>query len=464
MNLGRILANAFARRIAVVVVALVLAWLGLGTARAQSHPNYANQAAAYSACQSDLGAARAAKPTWTATTPCTGPISYNSTQFAYECEIRSPGGTYNTCKVAVGGTGGRHYLYLKTTTCSATASSIFSHDLVIPTGSVGCQGGCAFQVVNNGDGTYSRQFGFLNNETCQVLPACTQAGWYLNHATSMCQPPEVECPGNKTKNPKTGACEEACPTGMVMDPTGVCKPAADDCPAGNVRAPSGECLPGEGQCAAGEARRPNGTCGTDADGDGVADDDDDDPENDTEKPTFSGGDTCSAPPSCSGGAIDCGMARIQWRIDCNTRRDVNITGGACSAMPVCVGENCKAMEYSQLLQQWKAACALEKLANAEPGEGGENEGVMDPVSSGGVLGEDGYTGETARRRFGQGSDYQFDVAGYGWGMSCPAPPDVSVFGHTLHFDTSAFCSWMSVGGIFVMIMAHFAGLAILWRA
>lgn len=49
MKFSQILANAFARRIAYVIVALLLAWLGLGKANAGTYPD---QGSAYSACKS----------------------------------------------------------------------------------------------------------------------------------------------------------------------------------------------------------------------------------------------------------------------------------------------------------------------------------------------------------------------------------------------------------------------------
>ena len=105
--------------------------------------------------------------------------------------------------------------------------------------------------------------------------------------------------------------------------------------AGSI--PDGKCLPGDGQCAAGEVRGPDGTCKKDGDGDGQPDDPGD-------KDTFAGGDDCSVPPSCGGSPIMCGQARIQWRIDCNTRKNRNIAGGTCNTMPVCTGES--AMRWS----------------------------------------------------------------------------------------------------------------------
>src|SRR5690606_19959642 len=136
----------------------------------------------------------------------------------------------------------------------------------------------------------------------------------------------------------SGECRPGCPLGMTLNALNECTQEQDTCPAGNIRAPSGQCLPGEGQCAVGEARKPDGTCGRDSDDDGVPDEFD--PE--TDDTYFSGGDTCNAPPSCSGDPIMCGQARIQWRIECNTREDKQISGGACGAMPICVGANCDA--------------------------------------------------------------------------------------------------------------------------
>lgn len=136
-----------------------------------------------------------------------------------------------------------------------------------------------------------------------------------------------------------------------------------------MRSPDGKCLPGDGQCAKGEVRGPDGTCKKDADDDGKPDDP-------GENESFSGGDDCSVPPSCSGSPILCGQARIQWRIDCNTRRNRNIAGGSCTTMPVCTGDKCDAMEYAGLLMQWRTACAAEKMAgkgNNGSGDGSQPE-------------------------------------------------------------------------------------------
>ena len=466
MKFGRIFANAIARRVAYVLVAMALAWLGLGESRAQSSGRIAapSEGAAYAMC---LGLAepmsgRGATPRCPKTDPAPCfeyGLGNTNDCAAYRVCVWSSANGYSCDNKWVG--------FLKSSSCAAQPSTTFSHDLAIPTGATGCSSGCEFVVTNNGDGTYSRNYSTPGLGTCNVLPDCPLSpDWYLNAVTSLCTPAEEECPANQVKNPKTKQCEEACPTGMVLDPTGACKPSADDCPAGNVRAPSGECLPGEGQCAAGEARRPNGTCGRDSDGDGQADEDDEDPENDPDRETASGGDSCSAPPSCSGGPIDCLQAKIQWRIDCNTRHKVNVTGGACGAMPVCVGENCKAMEYAQLLQQWKAACALEKLANAEGGgEGGDNADLIALLTGpGSINGEHGDTGGMPGGdgpfQWGEGVEHEPDTAGFGYGSSCPSPPSFTVGGRTISIDLTIMCQWVSLAGSIVLVLAGLASVRI----
>lgn len=174
-----------------------------------------------------------------------------------------------------------------------------------------------------------------------------------------CSPPEV-------KDPETGLCIQplVCPEGQVKDQFGICKPSDNQCPAGQVKSPEGNCLPGDGQCATGEVRGKDGTCKKDSDNDGEPDEGEDDG-------TFEGGESCNAPPMCSGDNILCGQARIQWRIDCNTRKNAEIAGGQCGNVPVCSGDGCKALDYAVLLTTWRTACALEGMKDGTPGEGGQ---------------------------------------------------------------------------------------------
>lgn len=378
MKLGRVFANAIARRVAYVVVALILAWMGLGDARAQNTQN-ADQGAAYAACRSAHAAGMASQSSSYTVQAGNGCV-LQAQQSYYSCSfqrraVTCPGCNFNNISC------GAHY-FPPATSCASRPSA---PTLFLPLGgSTQCWNGCEVRYSQNGDDETSTR-----SPTGQVCGPdygdnCP-TGTFWNGHMGVCQPVVPDCPQGQTR--EGGVCKpnNKCPDGMVAVPAGTpggisqgalyCKPADDTCPPGNIRSPGGQCLPGEGQCAAGEAKRPNGTCGRDADGDGQADDDDDRDDNDTNKPSASGGDSCQAPPSCSGNAIDCMQVKIQWRIDCNTRSKANISGGTCNAVPVCTGEGCKASEHASMVLQWRTACALEKLKIPGAGEGGDGEKI-----------------------------------------------------------------------------------------
>nr|WP_298150448.1 hypothetical protein [uncultured Pseudoxanthomonas sp.] len=375
MKLRHVFASAIVRRLAYLLVGAVLAWAGLSDAHAQSgcpansQPSSGSgcgsQGAAYSACMSAAASYTGAK--------------------SQACESATIGATwgYYACTRNGSATGcnsaGRFYYFLKADSCASKPSQITQF---LPlTGSSQCWNGCVVTYMQNGDDTTSTRShtGAICSDT-NFKDNCPSGSFWNGHM-GVCQPIQPDCPTGQTR--VDGQCkpENQCPDGMVAvqgsTPGAVqqgalyCKPADEECPPGNVKAPSGQCLPGEGQCAAGEARRPNGTCGIDSDGDGQADEDDDNPNNDPNKPSASGGDSCNQPPSCSGGPIDCMQVKIQWRIDCNTRKSRNISGGSCGAVPVCTGEKCDALEYNSLVMQWRTACAVEKLkpGTSEPGSG-----------------------------------------------------------------------------------------------
>ena len=399
VTIGELFKRAIVRRVAYVVVALVLGYLGIGRAQAQGYPQCgANpvtcsqseaaqaqqlQSNGMEACRSVYGndpALTQANPTnmghepentppryrvfWTCTFSWGGPINGAWREHYYTASQCPEGQIWNDEKLE----------------CQAPCTGRPDVTLTptpgfqIPNGSVGCSGGCLYMSHSNGDGTLSGTF-IGDSATCDLFPnpnECTDngAGYFFNYGTSMCQPPPTEeCAANEVKDPVTGQCNAGCPAGMTQDANGVCKPSNDTCPAGQVKGPDGSCV--QGTCPAGQVKGADGTCKKDVDEDGEPDEDDE---------SFSGGDDCSTPPACSGSFIMCGQARIQWRIDCNTRKNRNISGGSCAAIPVCTGEKCDALEYAQLLQQWRATCALEKIA--EGSEGAEGEGDEETIGGG----------------------------------------------------------------------------------
>lgn len=465
----RVFVSAAVRRIAVICVLALLGWLGIGTARAQMYPD---QAAAYAAAQAWL-ASNFPVPGVDVADQVQCIQYYPSPSFQYVARVRSKS---RGCDSTPG-----HYLYAQfphdpNHTCSSRPDIVglgpWSTLVSTREGTTQCDAGCWRSWYSNGDGTMTGKttLGLACDGNNEMSCAAIGGGMYFNPAINGCELPEIEtCPAGQQKNAAGDCVVNQCPSGMVEGPTGTCINEKNECPAGEVKSPTGQCLPGEGQCAQGEARRPNGTCGKDSDGDGVADDDDDNPDNDTDKETFSGGDNCSSPPSCSGSPVACGMARIQWRIECNTRRNETVSGGSCASMPICKGEKCNALEYSQLLQQWKAACALEKIASQQPGQGGggDNSDLIAYLSSGGTVNTDamGNGGIEVGDPWGDGTgspgdDFQPDGSGFGYSSSCPTFPVVNVMGTTLDFNNGPLCDWLALGGQLVLILAALASLRI----
>lgn len=466
--LARVFASAIARRIAYLLVALLLAWCGIDHAQAQTYrcqssaqPRECSQGEAYQeawkyardqAARANVGQTRPDRYQAcvdTAATSYAGYFTGNASCGGGHQGIRS---FYYGTKCA------QEPSYTGTGPWSSVGGNARS-------GSLGCRGGCDGQWDRNTDGTSTwTPLGNVcpddQEKNCQLMGG----GNYWNPILKVCEPPQEQCAGGKPAN-SLGQCgPEPCPAGMIIQPDGTCKKKENECPAGNVRSPDGKCLPGDGQCAQGEVRGPDGTCKKDRDEDGEPD-----PPGEGEPNSFSGGDDCNSPPSCSGDAIMCGQARIQWRIDCNTRRNTNIAGGSCSAMPVCTGEKCDAMEHTQMIMQWRTACAVEKLAQGTGGGGDGNGdlaairdaltgtgGTVDPGAS--QPGSGAWMPDTPD---GGGGVGQPDTSGYGWGGgSCPTPPAIEVMGSVIEFNVQPLCNWLSLASYFVMGLAALGSLRI----
>lgn len=460
--LARVFASAIARRIAYALIAVLLVWLGLGDAHAQAK-NCRNESERCSVGEAQAQC-EAFQPSIAGNTSI---VSFSRKK----CE-RDGGASNGRFIVLYWGRdrngveqgpfnpGAYFYWFNK---CSSEPTytgqgpwSSFSGGA--RSGSYGCRNGCDGRWFQNSDSTYTWQAmpaGELcpddQQKACQVLP-----GHYWNAVLRVCEPPNGECAGGGKPNSLGQCAPEPCPEGMAQQQDGTCKKKQSECPAGQVRSPDGKCLPGDGQCAKGEVRGQDGTCKKDADDDGNPD-----PVNEE---SFSGGDDCSAPPSCSGSPIMCGQARIQWRIDCNTRKNRNIAGGTCASMPICTGEKCDAMEYAALLMQWRSACALEKLAQGN-GNGGDNvdvKAIRDALTgTGGAVttAPDRPSSDVWAPR--SGTPVKPDTGGYGWGRTCPQPPSFEVFGNVIQINTAPLCNWLLLGGYFVMGLAALASLRII---
>lgn len=347
-----------------------------------------------------------------------------------------------------------------------------------PSGSVRCMNGCESVFRDNGDDTTTYS---TNGKKCDGKPDCAAQGRNMvwNAGLGVCQPVEPECPPGKVKTGNACTDDKPCPDGMSLV-AGSCKKNDNECPAGQIRSPLGSCINGDNTCASGEARGKDGTCKKDKDKNGKPDEEEKpdsgepgEPGEEKSKDEFSGGDSCTNPPSCSGSAIMCGQARIQWRIDCNTRRNNNISGGHCSqsGMPTCTGEKCNAMEYTQLLMQWRSACAVEKLAakgSESPGASltdKNGNGVADALEGEGAVTSpgDGKADVEGAKKWGIGvSTSMLDTDNMFGGGSCPQPPSIVIMGKSVNAsDMPYFCQLAAIMRGLILIFGAYLALRIL---
>lgn len=460
--LVRVFASAIARRIAYALIALLLAWLGLGDAHAQAK-NCRNESERCSVAEAQAQC-EAFQPSIAGNTSI---VSFSRKK----CE-RDGGASNGRFIVLYWGRdrngveqgpfnpGAYFYWFNK---CSSepeyTGTGPWASSGAAKNGSIGCRNGCDGAWYSNGDGSKTW------TATGSICPANEESncnamgsGYFWNALLRVCEPTnDGKCPNGAKPNSLGQCAPEPCPEGMTQQQDGTCKKKENECPAGQVRSPDGKCLPGDGQCAKGEVRGQDGTCKKDADNDGNPD-----PVNEE---SFSGGDDCGAPPSCSGSPIMCGQARIQWRIDCNTRKNRNIAGGTCASMPICTGEKCDAMEYAGLLMQWRSACALEKMAQGSGNGGGDNadvKAIRDALTGAGgavTTAPDRPSSDVWAPR--SGTPVKPDTGGYGWGRACPQPPSFEVFGNVIQINTAPLCNWLILGSYFVMGLAALASLRII---
>ncbi|SMR68828.1 hypothetical protein SAMN05518671_3901 [Stenotrophomonas lactitubi] len=403
---------------------------------------------------------------------CRNSVQWKALNSARRCDDlgRMPDGV---CLVGLPATNGPGHIGTWSYDCDLTCKSRADYNGPYPnsqytplSGSISCDLGCTVAWRRNADGSVNGSAknadkpctgeDYDNDDKCNAAVGGGN-GYFYNRQVGVCEPKEADCGGGQKPNSLGKCAPEPCPDGMAQQADGTCKKKDNECPAGQVRSPDGKCLPGDGQCAAGEVRGPDGTCKKDGDGDGQPDDP-------GENESFSGGDDCSAPPSCSGSPIMCGQARIQWRIDCNTRKNRNISGGLCSAMPVCTGEKCDAMEYAGLLMQWRSACALEKMAQGAGNGGGSADvkAIRDALTgSGGAVttAPDRPSSDVWSRS--SGTPVKPNTSGYGWGRTCPQPPSIEVFGNSIQINTAPVCNWLILGGYFVMGLAALFSLRII---
>lgn len=437
--LARIFANAIARRVAYVVVAIALAWCGIGRAEAAvcGVPTRAELAASAGSGQTYTyeGLARAA---------CHG--------FGPEyVEIIS----------------GQNVIFEANGTCtpSGTGNRRFTHGATY----VGRFSSTCERLGPSGNYSSSQQGWLWTDAGC---PLGTQWNEALKQCLAPCDlnaPPLPEGSGYIPSNGNLGfpandpngcpittcsnSCEYAQPSSatmryVVIDGTAHCNVAGWN--------PTGQnCIAGVG----GSGPAP-GSTPTDSDGDGTSDGNDSAPNN----PGQGGGGDENGEGQAEDGSGTCGG---DGQPTCGSpgtgSGNGNTSGGGhdCNTPPSSTGD---AILAQIAYQTWATRCAITGMGNAGPGNGtgngdGSGEGTggeFDGDAEGRDAATEGDSEDPEREDVVEESETEepeLDTSGYGYSRSCVAAPTVTVFGQTITFDTGPMCQWLELASYFVLVLA-----------
>lgn len=345
MNLPRIFASAVARRLAVVLVALVLGWLGIGTARAA---NYPDQGAAFAGC---TAAVSSAVSTLQALRPLinwgSGPCAISGT--AYLAHLTENGVTYPLSNIAGHGEEFLHFFPSGTSCSTRPPTSGGLARVAADAEPASCDNGCAFrpgtqatlgvQLGSGGPMFYNMDGWLPTGDVCAPAPDDTGGGndgeqcATQGNLTQCVKPDGRHCATASSgkqfcwqpteHGTKTSGNEAATksPPGESANIPPVAPPNGGDWKqqaqstvtinnntsnVTNWQSSYGN--QGGGAAGGGADGQPNGGNGDGAgDGDGDADD----------HGTVSGGATCEQPLACAGGdPVLCAIAQQQYLARC----------------------------------------------------------------------------------------------------------------------------------------------------
>lgn len=479
MNLGRVFANAIVRRLAYVLVALLLAWIGIGRAEAHGANPFASEAAAYSTCvdhardEDTIGGSTGAH--------CTRHGPYAGTYgpgdwYMYQCR-RSDG---SGCSQVFA----QHYF------SAATACPVDSP--IDPS-----TGQCATNCGSDGWPDPTQPGQCLNEQKCKAKPALgakTMVKGNVNSCVDGCQfsagsgvqvclgsGAEMRCTlGGATATgaqcaagegaPITDTNQECVPLGSGQ--TACMKPDGQHC----YTAGSGKQIcwqPGEtGQKTTGDTlqKRDAGTTAKPIDpnlpnGDTLIQDGNPTTTTTTVKDasgtrsiatttanyrTEHGTDAGGSDGTDSGEPGD-GSGSAPGDGEGDGEEDGSASGGdTCGSPPVMTGDPVMAMAARQA---YLVRCGS-SLSDANA------DGLPDYLATDGLStdhGEGAVEGKSAWAD-DDGEAPEIDESGYGLGRSCPAPPTITLAGMSRTIDTSALCDLGDIIAalVYLIALAHAA--------
>lgn len=410
MNLRRIFANALARRVAYVLVALVLAWFGLGDARAACTPygtfgaicGYRGEA--YAWAQSMGPPAGATNWGCTSAQPSLGPPHK-----VLLISARETSGEYQVVHLCQGGREGLNLGSVKWEVAT-------------------CPPGATWDPDTNTCGT------------CADKPHLGAGAWSNVQGGKMCKD-GCEYEGGISPGGGVGVCFDTVIDGQRYTHCTGWGPTGSQC---TVDGPGG--FPGTPSEAP-----------PDSDGDGTSDDFDSAPNNPGRGGSGPDGEPTQEDGDCGGiGQPECGALGSG-----SGNGNTSGGGGDCNTPPSSTGDPILAQIA---FQTWATRCAVEGNANAGPGSGSGDggEGLLDQLRAE-AAGLDQSLGEgDADAAWIEGpTTLDLDTGGLGIGGTCPAPPTVN--GVSIDPDGN-LCMLVQIIGALVLVGAYVHAGYIIGRA
>lgn len=405
---ARVFASAVARRLAYVLVASVLAWIGIAESRAQSascgpNPVACDEGQAYARAYSIAGGSAGL-------TMCRT-VSVSTSTVTSVVVSLDAAGVYSGY-VKCSGTSGQFKVtdtYFFPNSSCATRDEEFSW-----TGSQQvCSEGCTYQRYQD-PGTGQVYYSTFDSATNAVLGLCTTG-----------EAPKVDTDGDGEPDESDVFPNDPNET-KDTDGDGI----GDNADIADADAGNGQDTPGE---------------------------DDGDDEGDNQA---SGGGDCNAPPSCSGDGIACNTNWQIWRMRCGSGGPVTGDVTNCAAAYTC---NADPVQCAQLAVMRVEACKAGSGDGDGTGEGAGDQPAWTEGAEPPRPDEGAEPAENDVKRFGVGIGPDLldreEIFGAG---SCPAFPSFKIMGVTI--DPSDIDSWCTIVAIMraaVLLMAGYFALQIL---
>lgn len=205
-----------------------------------------------------------------------------------------------------------------------------------------------------------------------------------------------------------------------------------------------------------------------AEGDGTPDGNGGEGEENNGGPSASGGAQCNSQPTCSDmGSVECNQLIQTWYLRC---KGVDLTGGdTCDAPPQCTGDAGTCFVGATL---WRMRCDgvggdgdLDAIGKGQEEIAvGEGDGTEDPDIAGVSEGDFPEVKDLWVEQDGNEFMDQLDASGFLSDRSCPTLSSWSVAGHSFSISLQPMCQLATSVGALVLALSYWIGFRIIAKA